>query len=942
VQQEVETLLAEHNQGAKIIPQNPLSPMSKLLSQAGVEGPGDYDVDLDLGRSGISSRILADSDSGSGTGSSHDFVDPGRFTAGTVVAGRYRIIELLGRGGMGEVYRADDIKLGQTVALKFLPRLFSQDTKWMERFHNEVRIARQVSHPNVCRVFDIGEVDGEQFISMEYIDGENLASLLRRIGRIPQDKALQIARQLCAGLSAAHDKGVLHRDLKPANVMIDGRGQVRITDFGLAAPIDQIKAQQLRAGTPAYMSPEQLAGKNVTIRSDVYSLGLVLYEMFTGKPAFKADSLREYIRLHTEENPDPPSQVVFDLHPDVERVVLRCLEKDPRNRPSSVFAVAAALGGGNMLKEILASGDTPSPEAVAAAGEEVTGARPALALGLLAFALVTLIIVVLLSPRAFLMQLAVKDAQSNPSVLSVRARDTLRNLGYSQKMRDGDSGFGLNAQFYSWVQSRQFGPERWTLLTRPRAGLVYFWYRESPDLMVASRSSAFGEEYDPPLMRPGMTSVRLDPRGVLQRLHVVPDRVIGANADVQPAGESSATAATQSALEKVPVDWLPLLKAAEIDLTRFHPVPPGRFPPIYADTLAAWEGVFPEAPNELIRIEAAALQGKPVYFNILGAWKDMETSGQQAAIQSLGRTNLIVQTLVIIALLVAGSFLAWRNYQTGRGDRSGATRMAIAFFVFGFATWLFRAHHVPDLLMEFILFSGAMGDILFPVALIWIFYLALEPYVRRAWPETIISWSRLLSGKWTDSLVGRDTLIGATVGIASMIITQLEHLAPRWLNMSAPLPSYASAFTSLQSASNFSTLFAAGLSALYLGLILLLFLIIVRIVSRRKWVAGVAFILVFIAATARWTPDAYFSWAAQILIGSLFLFLVIRHGLVAIIACILCRMILWDFPITPDFNVWYANASIIAIASVLTLLGCSFYTSLGGKPLFSFRDLETR
>ena len=186
-------------------------------------------------------------------------VDEGRFPPGALLLDRYRIIALLGRGGMGEVYRATDLRLGQSVALKFLPENAIGDEGALARFHNEVRIARQVSHPNVCRVYDIGEIDGQIFLSMEYVDGEDLASLLRRIGRVPTDKALEIARKICAGLAAAHDKGVLHRDLKPANVMLDGRGNALIADFGLAA-MGQVQAHEIRHGTPAYMAPEQLTG----------------------------------------------------------------------------------------------------------------------------------------------------------------------------------------------------------------------------------------------------------------------------------------------------------------------------------------------------------------------------------------------------------------------------------------------------------------------------------------------------------------------------------------------------------------------------------------------------------------------------------------------------------------------------------------------------------
>lgn len=160
--------------------------------------------------------------------------DEGRFDAGTVLIGRYRILGLLGRGGMGEVYKAFDVILNQTVALKFLAPAHISDAA-LVRFRNEVRTARQVSHPNVCRVYDLGMAEGLHFLSMEYIDGEDLASLLRRIGRLPQDTAIEFTRRICTGLAAAHERGVLHRDLKPANIMIDGRGHVRITDFGLAA-----------------------------------------------------------------------------------------------------------------------------------------------------------------------------------------------------------------------------------------------------------------------------------------------------------------------------------------------------------------------------------------------------------------------------------------------------------------------------------------------------------------------------------------------------------------------------------------------------------------------------------------------------------------------------------------------------------------------------------
>jgi serine/threonine-protein kinase len=176
--------------------------------------------------------------------------DDPRFLPGAVLDRRYRIVAPLGRGGMGEVYPADDIKLGQPVALKLLPRSLEQDAARLALLLDEVKLARQVSHPNVCRVWDAGETEGLHFVAMEYVDGEDLGSLLRRIGRIPEERGVQIAREICAGLAAIHDQGVLHRDLKPSNVMLDGRGRVRITDWLATRPCG--RGRRSRPGIPAY------------------------------------------------------------------------------------------------------------------------------------------------------------------------------------------------------------------------------------------------------------------------------------------------------------------------------------------------------------------------------------------------------------------------------------------------------------------------------------------------------------------------------------------------------------------------------------------------------------------------------------------------------------------------------------------------------------------
>src|SRR5215468_6763355 len=413
--------------------------------------------------------------------SSGDGQREGRFVTGEMLAGRYRIVSLLGKGGMGEVYKADDLKLNQKVALKFLPSAVALDGGMLARFHNEVRIARQVAHPNVCRVYDIGEVEGLSFISMEFIDGEDLSSLLRRIGRLPGDKAVELARQMCAGLAAAHEAGVLHRDLKPANVMIDGRGRPRITDFGLAVVSEELRGEEVMAGTPAYMAPEQLTGREVTQRSDIYALGLVLYELFTGKRVFEAKSIQELIALHEKSTPPTPSSHVKEIDPLVERVILRCLEKDPKARPASALQVALALPGGDPLQAALAMGETPSPEMVAAAGAN-TGLRPAVAVACLLAVIIGLVTAVHLRSKTRLID--VTPFEHPPEVLSGKAREIIARLGYPERPADSAHGFEYDRQYLDYVR-RQVPSVDWRKqFSQGRPAPIYFWCRESPQQLL--------------------------------------------------------------------------------------------------------------------------------------------------------------------------------------------------------------------------------------------------------------------------------------------------------------------------------------------------------------------------------------------------------------------------------------------------------------------------
>jgi serine/threonine protein kinase len=351
---------------------------------------------------------------------------------------------------MGEVYRADDLKLGQPVALKFLPPRLADDPVRRERFFAEVRITRQLSHPNICRVYDIGEIEGRHFLSMEFIDGEDLASLLKRIGHLTNEKALDIARQLTAGLAAAHERGVLHRDLKPANIMLDGHGRVRITDFGLAIAVEDESQSTEIAGTPAYMAPEQMAGKGATVRCDIYSLGLVLYEIYTGKKAFTATTLaelREQKEIHT---PRAISEIREGMDPVVERLIRRCMERDPNARPASVAQLTMALPGGDPLAAAIAVGETPSPEMVAASGSK-EGLRPAIAWGLLAFIIVGMLGITWTSDRVMLHRRI--PFKKPPEALAERCRIFLKQIGYLNDSDPSIYGFVANRDLLNHIEN---------------------------------------------------------------------------------------------------------------------------------------------------------------------------------------------------------------------------------------------------------------------------------------------------------------------------------------------------------------------------------------------------------------------------------------------------------------------------------------------------------
>jgi len=843
----------------------------------------------------------------SGWLSSSGSIDHGRFAPGAVLDGRYRVIGLLGRGGMGEVYRADDLRLGQPVALKFLPKDLASDARRLAQFHNEVRTARQVSHSNVCRVYDIGEIEGDLYLSMEYVDGEDLAASLKRIGRFPEDRAVELARQLAAGLAAAHERGVVHRDLKPANIMLDSAGKVRIMDFGLAAIGD---VGDVRVGTPAYMAPEQLEGREVTARSDIYALGLVLYEIFTGRRAYSAGTMAEL--LQQKSGPiTSPSELVKGLDPAIERAIQRCVDRDPAKRPSSALAVSAALPGGDPLAAALAAGETPSPEMVAAAGGEdvaLSGAR-----GLAWMAAIAVLLGVALAMASRISMFNRTPIDKPPEVLADRAEQIRQSLGYTDAAKDQAIGFTYSGGYLNWAKQHGAGADHWRVLSSARPAPLYFWRRTSPRVLIPLNPNDSPDRGDPPFVVSGMTLIDLDATGRLLRFVAEPPEVEAAP-DPSPK----------------PVDWHVAIAAAGFDPATLHEVTPERTPGSYADLRQAWEGTFPGTDTK-VRLEAAAYRGKLVHFALIGAWS---VPTRDVAFDVADNSTPPGQVILILVLLLVAFALARRNVRSGRADTRGAKRLAMFTIALMMAIWLL-APHVSSISAEWFRLITGTAFALFLGGALYVVYLALEPFLRRSWPTMLVGWTRLLSGRVRDPIVGRDVLIGVTVGVALAVVNFGAHLVPAVGGWPEPVPiqpqmstleGVRSLLLSLLGCVN-NGLQNGLLSVLELALIRELMLRIVRPLNLKR-ADLVAFALAAAALTLISQIDSGTGWWVTGLYNglsySLVLILMLRIGLLASTIMFMASVIVERMPLTLDSTKFYAAHGWFALALLMGVAAAGY------------------
>ena len=829
-------------------------------------------------------------------------VDEGRFVAGTLLGGRYRIIGLLGRGGMGEVYRATDMMLGQSVALKFLPAEASSNPRLLERFHGEVRVARQVSHPNVCRVYDIGEIEGMPFISMEYVDGEDLAELLTRIGRLPSDKALETARKLCAGLAAAHERGVIHRDLKPQNIMMNKRGEVVIMDFGLAAIADQLSGDEVRNGTPAYMAPEQLKGAEVTAKSDIYSLGLVLYEIFTGKKPFDAKNVRQLLEMQESVHMPAMTTTAADIDPMVEKAIRRCLDPDPAKRPASALAVALALPGGDPLAAALAAGETPSPELVASSGHRQGMPMKYAVLCLAGLAICMAADVVVQSRMVAEFNMPMEYA---PDVLASKAREMAAQFGYTQKPADSAVWMNETAGLLAHLDAlpKPHKREEW-LASEPALLAVY---RQSPNLLVAN---PFGniDTNNPPPTAPGMVQVNINTGGYLRGFAAIPP------SDSAPP----ANPATPDAV----------FRAAGLDLTKFTEITPAFVPLGAADELHAWRGPHPKIPGLDLTVEMAAWKGRLTTANVLYGWKGDRPAAPAKSMTSQVR-GIILITMAAAGVL-AGCLLARRNWRLGRVDRKGAFRIGLAMFVMTMVVWLGNVHAVPSSDMIG-LTVASLATWLLAGTVMWLLYLALEPAVRAHWPHSLVTWNRLVAGEWKDPRVASHILIGAAVGAAVWTTASMVDF------FSGTVWSASDGIAAALGTRQWVSFHTNTLSeALQVGLLCFFALTGLRRLVKRDWVAALiaAAFFTFVNSGSFTSSNWQVKTVIYLFVFGALLMVLLRYGLVTIVAAAFFLDSFDALGLGGDWKAWYAPAGLATAALLAGIAIYAFKLSLGNRDVF--------
>jgi len=507
-----------------------------------------------------------------------------------------------------------------------------------------------------------------------------------------------------------------------------------------------------------------------------------------------------------------------------------------------------------------------------------------------------------------------------PAVLADRAQQILASVGYTEPIGDQASAFGLSEEYVRWVAASDRTPSRWNPLRIGSPAAIRFWYRSSPRTMAPTGAQRNVTMTDPPLTTSGMTLVKLDTRGRLEELNVVPPQF-----DPEPAPEAAP-------------NWAALFEAADLKMDAFTASPAQWTPRSYADARAAWEGPLAERPDLHVRVEAAAYHARPVSFAVVGPWT--RATRMQAPATPLSQTILSTFVELMTAAFVAAALLLARhNVRAKRADMRGAARLAVAVIVGFTITWALAAHHFADVSTELSAFTKQFSLFLFEAGLLWIMYLALEPYVRRFWPDAILGWTRLISGRVRDPRVGRDVLIGCVCAFVIGLPELLYALLPGRLGAPPPFPVSGTNVLVLGGVSRLIGYACDQIAnSLFVSLLAVLGIVLLRLIVRRMSVAiAAAFALLMLVQGSQVLQSETHWWISamfQLWIITAFLFVIVRFGLLAIVVALAIGNFTGAAPLTANLSHWSATISNITVAIVIGIACFGYYAARAGEPLF--------
>jgi serine/threonine-protein kinase len=580
--------------------------------------------------------------------------------------------------------------------------------------------------------------------------------------------------------------------------------------------------------------------------------------------------------------------------------------------------VIAAFPGSDPLAAALAAGETPLPEMVADAGSH-EGLRPAVAMACLALILLGLAVHPFLAEQTSMTRAV--GLELPPAALQVEARRILEEAGHTERPLDTEQGLFIDYG-YLLHERGQAAEKRWKDVGVVRPAPVTYWYRQSPRYLTPTSFANGGvfrlRATNPPFDIPGMATVYLDAGGRLAGLLVMPPEVD----DSEGPG-----------LEP---DWSLLFDRAGIDMATFAAARPKWNPTFDCDLRRAWEGTYPDQPDVPVRVEAGTWRGRPIYFQVIPHWhRSWRMESIAVAAESPGqKAATIVGFGLTLVTLAGGLMLARRNLRLGRGDRQSAFRLALIVLLSTMGGWVLGGHHEPTF-AEVGLFFQALAMASFTGGAAYTVYIAIEPHVRRLWPNLMISWSRLFQGRFRDPLIGRDILIGAVAGTATFVLLDFGNLLPEWLG----LPLANRGYEDVESLSGVRQVLARCASLPMMSsigpIMMLLLLLLVRTILRKQWAAVSVLVLLFGAGKLASASNFVIDGSIGVIVLGLSFFVLLRHGLLASITMSLF-MVLPRFGVwTTDLSSWYAGQMMIPLLLLAAIAVYAFYISLAGRPLFS-------